>query len=442
MKWFYFLLFFTALWLNGISQVKPSGNIIDISITQPQATAYTYDSAFRVCKKIGMGETGLFFPWTALETAPDTYNMAYMDIANAYYPAYNTPINITIAPIATDVLELPSDLRSLELNDPKVIKRFKTLLDTVFAHIPKLSLTFMVIGSEMDIYLGSDSAKWKQWTDFYDSASAYAKTKRTGLKTACEGTFNGITGADSSYMKRINTSTDYMAVSYYPLKADFTVEPPYIVSKSFKKVTSMYPSKQICFTQLGYPSSASCKSSLTLQQDFIKDVFGAWDTAAAHIQMIAFTWLHDLSPASIAYYENYYSVADTTFGAYLGTLGLRTYAGGGTDKPAFGELICQARVRGYNTLSCTTTGIGATTENNPGFIVYPNPATGYINIQSDFEKEAIMHIYDITGKQLKAIIIKPNQTTTLDISSLPAGLYFIKAVAEGEVLIKNIVVVK
>ncbi len=337
------------------SQITPSNNKIGLDINMPQNKSFNYDSCFALGVNLGMSQVGIHQTWTALETAPNTFNLSILDIANIYYPAYNIPIDLNIDPLETNHIEVPSDLVSVAFNNSTMINRFKTLLDSVKIHIPKVTLSSLVIGSEGDIYMGNNATLWSQYKVFYDSVAAYAKTLWPGLKVATELTFSGIT-AYRTYAQTLNTNSDYIGVSYYPLNYDFTVKPVSTVSVDMDTVVSLYNSKPICFYQYGYPSSTSCKSSEAMQKQFITETFKSWDKHAAHIRLIDFTWLHDMDTALVSYYAKYYGLNDTSFLEFLHTLGFRTWDGNGKDKPAFVELQCQTKQRGYNTLtiSCTT----------------------------------------------------------------------------------------
>ncbi|MFQ6006286.1 MAG: hypothetical protein ACE5OQ_12365, partial [Woeseia sp.] len=92
-------------------------------------------------------------------------------------------------------------------------------------------------------------------------------------------------------------------------------------------------------------------SSDTLQADFIKAVFSAWDVYASRIDLIGFTWMHDETEADVAVI-----VANPAFGGltnpppdfveFLRTLGLRTDAA--LDKPAWITLAGEAAARGWS----------------------------------------------------------------------------------------------
>jgi hypothetical protein len=158
------------------AQINPANNIISVDIsTFPQNPAYTYDSCFQKGVDAGIGSVGLFQNWTAIEIAPLTYNLSLFDIANIYYPAYNMPLDLTITPIHTNNLEVPSDLIATPYNNTTFINRFNTMLDSVHAHMPDVTLNSLVIGSEYDVYLGTNTTLWNNYAEFYNAIAIHAK---------------------------------------------------------------------------------------------------------------------------------------------------------------------------------------------------------------------------------------------------------------------------
>jgi hypothetical protein len=410
--------------LNG--QINPANNIIGVDVsTFPQNSSFDYDSCFALGVNLGMGSVGIFQNWTAIETAPLTYNLTVLDIANYYYPAHNMPVDLTITPIHTNNLEVPSDLTTTTFDNPVFIDRFKTLLDTVKRHIPNIALSSLIIGSEHDVYLGTNASLWKQYTYFYNSVSTYAKSLWPGLKVSTELTFKGIT-TQNNLAQALNTNSDYIGVSYYPLNNDFSVKPVTTIPIDFATLVGLYPSKQLCFYQYGYPSSATCNSSEVQQAQFIAQTFTTWDNYATHVKMIDFTWLHDLDTTLVNYYGKYYGLTDIKFLEYLHTLGLRTWNQNGTDKAAYKELLCQAKQRGYNNLNINCpTGI-SDSRNNNRVALFPNPTQNKLNIEMSFEfKNVEIKIYNQLGQMKKHISNINNRKISIGTSDLSNGLYFI-----------------
>ncbi|UTW67773.1 T9SS type A sorting domain-containing protein [bacterium SCSIO 12643] len=76
--------------------------------------------------------------------------------------------------------------------------------------------------------------------------------------------------------------------------------------------------------------------------------------------------------------------------------------------------------------------------------IYPNPAADYLNIDmKGFNgQEVQVIITDMGGKHVINNILKVNgnQTSTLDVSNLPTGTYFIQIQAENQKVVKHIVI--
>ncbi len=61
------------------------------------------------------------------------------------------------------------------------------------------------------------------------------------------------------------------------------------------------------------------------------------------------------------------------------------------------------------------------------FVVYPNPASNYVNISSSTTLEKChISIYDISGRLIKHYLSENNNHIMLDVSQLPTGVYILK----------------
>jgi len=328
---------------------------------------------------------------------------------------------------------VPSDLTLTAMSSTVMINRFNRLLDSIKIHIPNVTLSSLIIGSEHDVYFGSNATKWADYTTFYNAVITHAKIIWPGIKVATELTFSGIT-TYSTFANTLNTNSDYIGVSYYPLNANFTVKPISTIPTDFAILINLYPSKPICFYQYGYPSSSTCNSSDILQSQFITKTFQTWDMYPNNIRLIDFTWIHDLDPAYVTSLGAYYNLNDPIFLEYLRTLGLRTWAGKGTDKPALHELRCQAKVRGYNTLNinCTFTNLTESLKNSKTLRLSKNPVSSSFTLIGCHQDDKL-ELSNIVGSVVKTIDIRTEQQA-IDISEFPLGLYFIKSKKTGELV--------
>jgi hypothetical protein len=106
------------------------------------------------------------------------------------------------------------------------------------------------------------------------------------------------------------------------------------------------------------------------------------------------------------------------------------------DMNTYGPLRCyQDNIIGLYTTgvtpSCETTNVGITGYNEKDFSMAPNPASNFLHI-TVFQsmKDAVLNIIDTKGVQYLSIPLSGN-SQTIDLSSLPAGLYFIRLQKDG-----------
>jgi hypothetical protein len=154
-----------------------------------------------------------------------------------------------------------------------------------------------------------------------------------------------------AYQKQLRpiwNESDAVMITYYPIKSDFTVEPPAVVKDDFRKMAELAPDKPVFLLEAGYPSSKTCKSTESMQAEFVHQVFQAWDAHSKAIRLISFSVLTDLSPEMMQKYQRYYGVRGAAFGEFLRTLGICTWPGKGSVKPAYRTFMAETSARGWN----------------------------------------------------------------------------------------------
>ena len=324
--------------------VPRGARIIGIHVQPPQDN--DYNAAIVQAESFGTESVPFFATWASLETSPGVYDGALLATVNAYYPPKGLKNSITIAPINTNVVEVPADLVGTAWDHPTMIARFNALQDFLFAQIPAVTLTAYCIGNEVDATL-ANAADVAAYKTFYEAARAHALTLRPGLKVGVTATLGALIGPSKELYASLNASSDIVAVTYYPLNGDFTVKPPAQVQEDVDDLMLQYPATPVFLKEVGYPSSATCGSSEALQRQFVVEVFKAWDRHADRIPLLYFLNLTEWSQAQVDGLALYYGAATPEFKEFLRTLGLRTYAGAGTDKPAFARLKAEAQARGW-----------------------------------------------------------------------------------------------
>lgn len=364
-------------------QVVPKGaRILEIQVSDPADGDFA--GAFNLAQAVGMESASLSVDWNGIDIGTDTSTVPptpiyadsdpdFLAIANRCYPNSNTKLSMMLRPITTLTKMAPPGFEDVRFDDPTMIARFNAFLDFVFAKIPGIEITALAIGSEVDLYLLNDDLR-AEYLTFYEQVSNYARTayaqaypNKAPLEVAVEATHKGLLDSNTAaYYMQLNAFSDVIGVSYYPLEGGL-VQDPNVAAQHFSDLVALYPNQPLHFFQLGYPSgyystqvypeyatgevSPVINSSETMQSDFVEAVFAAWDTHAESIDLIGFTWMHDMTQANVAA-----TTANPAFGGtndppadlveFLRTLGLRT--DGAVDKPAWNTLANEVAARGWS----------------------------------------------------------------------------------------------
>lgn len=341
-----FLCLVTYLYSQAEPVVPKGARTLGIKVNHGKKA--DYNGSFAQALKIGNETQVLPLDWNELETAPNEFKPSpnFLAIANNYYPAYKVPIHLSLRPIHTNKKAVPKDLLNLPLNSPRTIQRFKNLLDWIATQIPNAQLNTLVIGSEIDIYMWGDSKKWNEWTEFYAQVAPYARKRFPETLVTCETTDDAWLGPDLERVRKLHQYSDLVGVSYYPVNNKHTsVHSPKSVHQDFAKLLKRVRSKPLIYYQIGYPSSPELGSSVQLQAQFVTEVFRAWDRHSERVLMLNFQWMHETPGFGLDHYSHYYKNTDPGFRAFLGSLGLRTWAG--KPKPAWHTLESEAKKRGF-----------------------------------------------------------------------------------------------
>lgn len=326
--------------------VVPKGSRV-LSLDVQPAEDGDYAAALDLARRAGVQAVTFSVDWSTVEPDSGEFDFSNADIANAYYPAEGIRVGLSVRPISTTYRPLPRDLSGLQIDHPRVVRRFESLLDSLAAHLDAVTLNGVYIGSEHDVYLGESEQEWDHWQSFYDVVRLHAESLWPTVPIGTEFTYEGLTGASAAHTRRSNETSDVVVVSYYPLGPGFQVLAPSEVLHAFDTIAGLYPGRVFHVNQIGYPSSAANGSTEEKQRQFVAETFAAWDKHAARIAVLNFDWQTELTAEEVSEFEKLYGLHDPAFAAFLGSLGFRHAEGAGRDKPAFGELGRQAHARGW-----------------------------------------------------------------------------------------------
>ena len=325
----------------------PKGNRI-LAIKVNQGEDGDFPKAFNEALLAGNETQVVPQDWNELETAPGRYapEPNFLAIANYFYSAHRMPIHLSIRPVHTNQKAVPADLLEIPFDDPRTIARFKQLLDWISTQIPKVTLTSLTIGSEVNIFAWGDPKKWEAWTRFYAAVAPYARKKFPGTLISCETSYAAFVGPDLERVRQLHQYSDAIGLSYYPMKHKLRgVKSAKSVHADFSTIVNAIPDKPIIYYQIGYPSSSILGSSPKQQAMFMTEAFRAWDAHADRILMLNFQWMHETPKFGLDQFAAYYKYDTPNFRAFLGSLGLQSWSG--QPKPAWNTLAQEAKARGF-----------------------------------------------------------------------------------------------
>jgi len=88
-------------------------------------------------------------------------------------------------------------------------------------------------------------------------------------------------------------------------------------------------------------------------------------------------------------------------------------------------------------ITCSpTSAVNMASESN--ILIFPNPATKELKIQDSGFRMTSIEVYDMVGEK----VFSQPQTSSIDVSELPPGIYFVRILSENESVTKKITVLK
>ena len=307
--------------------------ILSIDITTLPTEDYA--AAVDLVRKAGAGATSLSIMWDEAETEPGVYAPAFdwPAIANAYYPSVDMALSLTLSLIDTVADRRPDDLKGTGWDDPVLATRFADYAARVLGPMPRVDLTAISVGNEVDVFLQrrSDIAAF---AGFLAQAGDHLHLLRSGVPVGAKLTFAGLT-ADPGRWQPLLDASDALMVTYYPLMADFAVRPVADVARDLDAMLALAGDKPIYILEAGYPS-AGCGAEPGGQAAFVAALMQGV-RARPQIKLVSLTFLTDLGADEVARYVDYYGVKAECFARYLGSLGLRNSKG--QAKPALEALL-------------------------------------------------------------------------------------------------------
>lgn len=306
----------------------------------PPPTEQDFLTAIDLALGAGVRGVTLTYPWSALEPQPQRYTLDELRDAIAFFTARRVDIYLGIQVINTVRRETPSDLLTVPFDAPQMRARFRALLDRVQPFVTA-RVKYLAIGNEVNVYLEAHPTEWTPYQTLYEDGLAYAHQRLPGLLVGAVATYAGAIGSSQAQLIRLNTQSDVVMYTYYPLRGDFQVQEPQAPLADFPTMLSLAGGKPVVLQEVGFPSDPLNGSSEALAAAFVSNALTAWRAAGAGMPFLGYFLEHDLDNDTCELLQSYYALPSRTFKAYLCSLGLRRMDG--SPKPSWDRFVAGAR---------------------------------------------------------------------------------------------------
>ncbi|MFC1610726.1 hypothetical protein ACFL6C_07200 [Myxococcota bacterium] len=253
-------------------------------------------TAFAKARSTGIDAVDLGWSWLELEEEAGVFATQLLDSANSLYSVAGLKVIIMLNPIESDRRALPPDLETLEFDDPLVISRFETMIETLLQHLSGLDIEAILIGNEATVYLTDNPSELDDYRALVEAASTHIKSIRPGIEIGVQGTFETLFNEE---IETLSSALDILALSYYPYaekEGHLGVPDLAAVEEDLARLVTLGNGKKIYIPELGYSTSGILDSSEEEQRDFVREFFRVWDRHEDSFRYVEFLILHDVDP--------------------------------------------------------------------------------------------------------------------------------------------------
>ncbi len=255
--------------------------------------------------------------WSEMEPKTGQY---HLDSLNYLLSVSNQlPVSFTLRIINTIDRDMPSDLRRLRWNDPKMVSRLFGLIDAL-APLLKGRVRWFMLGYEINEYMNRHPQESADFVELYRVAAAHVKQDVPGIEVSSTLMFSGLDQLQGR-LQALSPLLDFIALTYSPLEADFGVKDPSVLPGDFQTMRRAATGRKVVLQEIGYPSAAMLNSSQDKQAEFYLLAFQYFD--AQTFEAANWMVLGDLTDALTKQYSEFYKLKGAPkFEAALQTLGM------------------------------------------------------------------------------------------------------------------------
>ncbi|MDX2267562.1 MAG: hypothetical protein NW208_05615 [Bryobacter sp.] len=270
--------------------------------------------------------------WNELEPSRGQYKLDPIRFQVYEAQKHNLQVAYTLRLIDTVARTMPKDLERRRWSDPEIERRLMSLLEAIAPEF-KDRVKWFMFGNEIDGYFGRNPKELEEFTALYDKVARKIKQLVPGIQVSSTIMFGGIESLNTS-MAPLNDRFDFLAITYYPIRGDFTMKDPSIVKNDFGLMRKAAAGRSVVLQEIGYASDALNGSSPEKQAAFLRNVFAEVRANRDLIAAGSYFMLADFSDQFTRDLANFYGIKGyKIFDSFLQTNGL--FDKQGRAKPAW-----------------------------------------------------------------------------------------------------------
>lgn len=332
-------------------EVKPgkhSETLISPGISHPKNAAEglkKFTDQMDILTENGMNLFGFSANWKDLELSPYEFDLQAnpinpLTLLIPKYPQVKGVVFV-LKMIDTNWKPMPKDLETKSFDDPEVLRRFDALIDAIAVEPSTKRITHILLGNELDGYLGQHPEETEAFEVFYNRALLRIHQKLPGVKVGTIFTAGGILGNVNiaNFFNKINRYSDFIDYTYYPvhelkrgnISVDWQMMPVSEIENNLTDLAKHAGNKPFAFTEIGYSSSPINNSSEEKQAKFVQEMFRILSPyqKKGQIDFILYSFMYDAPPNFTEPYAREQGFkASKEFHAFMDNIGLRSYETG------------------------------------------------------------------------------------------------------------------
>jgi hypothetical protein len=276
-------------------------------------------------RRLGCDLTVTSVNWSELEPSPGQFWLDKLasDLGGNVGVGFSN--YLLIKTINTSRREVPNDLAAEPWDSPRMAKREAAFLRAV-ARIFPAGKGHILLGNEVDGYLSGRPAEIEPYARFLEVGRSVIREVRPDLPVGVTTMFSGL-AANRGLIERMHRNMDFVSMTYYPQRRDFTVLPTADVPSHFADMLRFAGTRGLFIQEAGYPASPLLGSSEAKQSEFVSNLFDMVAKYPNRLLGVCYFLSLDFSDAMVDGFTRYYGLGSDHFRAMLSTLGLKRQDG-------------------------------------------------------------------------------------------------------------------